>query len=69
MRTKEGALDEAYIRKVMGEEYFPSKIKPVIFSGQFLSQFFEESTSESEIRSVIGKALEEYLGVSLSEEI
>lgn len=40
---------------------FPSKIKPVKFSGQFLSEFFNEGKSTEEIEMTVAEALRMYL--------
>jgi len=38
------------------------KIKPVKFSGQFLSEFFDESKSAEEIEATVAEALRAYFG-------
>ena len=60
LKSREGNLDADYIRQVLSPGYFPPRVRPVIFSGQFLSRFFDENSNDDEIKSVIEKALEQY---------
>ena len=53
-------LKKDAIKRVFEPGYFGAKVKPVKFSGQFLSQYFSESQSSEEIESEVAKALELY---------
>ena len=61
MRCKQGKLTVDYIKDVLGDNYFPPIVKPVIFSGPFLSEFFDATTGDHEIKATISKALRYYL--------
>jgi hypothetical protein len=55
-----GGLNKAFVKRVFEPGFFPTKVKPVKLSGQFLSQHFTEFQSTEEIESVIAEALEQY---------
>jgi ParB family chromosome partitioning protein len=58
--SKQGELGKKYINRVFEVGFFPTKVKPVKFSGQFLSQYFDEKQSSEEIESVMAEALARY---------
>jgi len=59
--AEKGALPKDFIKRVFEPGFFPSKIKPVKFSGQFLSEFFDEGRSSEEIEATVAEALRAYL--------
>jgi len=60
--AKKGELTNDFIQSVFEQAYFPTKMKPVKFSRQFLSEFFDESKSSKEIEEIVAEALRAYLG-------
>jgi ParB family chromosome partitioning protein len=58
--SEKGELNKTAIKKIFEPQFFPAKVKPVRFSGQFLSEFFNEGQSEEEIEDVVAKALRQY---------
>jgi ParB family chromosome partitioning protein len=59
--ANKGELSKDFIKRVFEPTYFPTKIKPVKFSGQFLSEFFDEGKSSEEIEATVAEALRAYL--------
>jgi ParB family chromosome partitioning protein len=59
-KSQNGELDAISIKRIFEPGYFPTKIKPLKLSGQFLSQYFDENQSAEEIDGVIAQALEQY---------
>ena len=59
--AEKGALPKDFIKRVFEPGFFPSKIKPVKFSGQFLSEFSDEGRSSEEIEATVAEALRAYL--------
>jgi len=60
-KAEKGELTKDLIQSVFEPSYFQTKIKPVKFSGQFLSEFFDESKSSEEIEKTVAEALRAYL--------
>ena len=58
--SADGELDKTAIKRIFEPGFFPEKVKPVKLSGQFLSQYFNESQSAEEIESVMAEALAQY---------
>jgi len=58
--SEQGELNKTAIKRVFEPGFFPTKVKPVKFSGQFLSQYFSEEQSTEEIENVVGEALKMY---------
>ena len=58
--SQKGELNKTYVKRVFEPGYFGVKVKPVKFSGQFLSQYFNEGESPEKIESVMTEALEQY---------
>ena len=58
---KSGSLPKDFIKRAFEPGFFPSKIKPVKFSGQFLAEFFDEGKSSEEIEATVAEALRVYL--------
>jgi ParB family chromosome partitioning protein len=58
--SKKGELDEAAIKKVFEPDFIPAKVKPIKFSGEFLSNYFFENQSAEEIQSEVAEALKQY---------
>jgi ParB family chromosome partitioning protein len=58
--SKKGELNKTYIKRIFEPGYYLSKIKPIKFSGKFLSEYFNESQSTEEIESVIEEAIKYY---------
>jgi len=58
--SEKGELTKAAIKRVFEPGFFPNKVKPVKFSGQFLSEFFNEQQSVEEIEGVVVEALRAY---------
>jgi len=63
LRTEceKGELTKEYIKRVFEPGFFELKVKPIKFSGQFLSEFFDENKSAEEIEEVVAEALRAYL--------
>jgi len=59
-KSEKGDLNKAAIKQIFDPGLFPTKIKPVKFSGQFLSQYFNENQSYEEIENTVAKALTMY---------
>ena len=59
--AEKGDLAKEFIKRVFEPAFFPTKIKPVKFSGQFLSEFFDEGKSAEEIEATVAEALRVYL--------
>jgi len=57
----EGKLNKTFIRRVFELGFFPTKVKPVKLSGDFLSQHFNSTQTTEEIEQIIAEALENYL--------
>jgi len=60
--AEKGELTKDFIQSVFEPVYFRIKIKPVKFSGQFLSEFFDESKSAEAIEATVAEALRAYFG-------
>jgi len=58
--SAQGELNKTAIKRVFEQGFFGSKVKPIKFSGQFLSQFFDENQSSGEIESIVTEALKQY---------
>ena len=59
--SEKGELNKAAIKRFFEPSFFSTKVRPVKFSGQFLSEFFNEEQSAEEIESVVAEALRAYL--------
>lgn len=59
--SKKGELTKEFIRRVFEPSFFPTKVKPIKFSAQFLSEFFDEGKSADEIEATVAEALKVYL--------
>ena len=55
-----GTLTKDFINQVFEPTYFPAKVRPLKFSGQFLAEFFDESMSAEEIEATVAEALRAY---------
>jgi ParB family chromosome partitioning protein len=58
--SRKGELRGGYIRSLFEPGFFPAKVKPVKFSGKFLSEFFDATQSADEIESTVAEALRQY---------
>jgi ParB family chromosome partitioning protein len=58
--SEKGELNKTAIKRIFDPGFFPAKVKPVKFSGQFLSQYFNENQSSEEIEDVVAQALTMY---------
>ena len=53
-------MNKTFIKHVLAPGYFGRKVKPVKFSGEFLSRYFSWEQSEDEIEEVVAEALARY---------
>jgi ParB family chromosome partitioning protein len=60
--SEKSELSKVTIKRMLEHGFFPAKVKPIKFSGKFLSQYFSEGQSAEEIESVIKEAIKQYLG-------
>lgn len=58
--SQKGDLNKAFVKRVFEPGYFGAKMKPIKFSGQFLSQYFTNTQSPEEIEEVVAEALAQY---------
>lgn len=54
-------LTKEFVKRVFEPSYFPTKVKPVKFSGRFLSEFFDDRKSAEEIEETVAEALRAYM--------
>lgn len=59
--AEKNTLDANSIAELFEPEHFEIKVKPVKFSGKFLSEFFDETKSAKEIEETVAAALKAYL--------
>jgi len=59
-QSQEGRLSSYIIKEVLEPGYFGKKVKPIKFSGKFLSQYFTFDQSAYEIECIVAEALEQY---------
>jgi ParB family chromosome partitioning protein len=59
--SEKGELNKSTIKQIFEQGFFPAKVKPVKFSGKFLSEFFSEDESVEKIESIVAEALRAYL--------
>jgi len=59
-KSKQAELSKQDIQEIIVPKVASTKVKPVQFSGQFLSEFFDESKSAAEIEATVAEALREY---------
>jgi ParB family chromosome partitioning protein len=59
--AQKGELSKTIIKQVFDPQYFESRVKPVKFSGKFLSEFFDESKTPAEIEATVAEALRAFL--------
>ena len=58
--SKKGELTKAKVKEVLAAESSEAKIKPIKFSGEFLSKHFNARQSREYIEDIVSKALEQY---------
>ena len=59
--SSETELKKSDILKIIEPKKELSKVKPITFSGEFLSQYFDEKQSVEDIKKLIDEALKQYL--------
>ena len=58
--SAKGELSKRYIKRLFEPSFYPPKVKPVKFSGEFLSEFFESYRTPEEIEETVAEALRAY---------
>jgi ParB family chromosome partitioning protein len=58
--SAEKQLNKDEIKKVLAGDDKPTKMKPIKFSGKFLSQYFNEEQDPKEIEDIVAQALQKW---------
>jgi ParB family chromosome partitioning protein len=58
--SEQTELGKGAVKRLFEASYYGTKIKPIKFSGEFLSQYFDEKQSPELIESIVEEALKKY---------
>jgi ParB family chromosome partitioning protein len=53
-------LNKGMVKRLFEPSYYGTKVKPIKFSGEFLSQYFDEKQSPELIQGIVEEALKKY---------